>query len=382
MSGSRRLLAFLSVALVVDTAAYAVITPLLPGLTEEHDLSKSGAGVLSASYAAGTFAASLPAAWIAARIGAKRTVLAAMSVLAVASLGFALASSAAGLIAARLLQGIGAAAVWAGALSWVVAVAPRERRAEAIGTAVGAAIAGAVGGPVLGTAADEVGTGAVFGAFVALPLAMIVIGSRFPAPPIVALPGVSALRAALSEPRMRRGMWCMALPAIGFGLIGVLVPLRLDELGAGAVTIGATFLAAVVFEALMSPFVGRLADRRGALWPARIGLVAGGSAVALLPVPGVVVLLSLGVMVAAPLLGMLWAPAMAMLTEGAEARGIDPAFGFGLANLAWGAGATVGGSGGGALADATVDLIPYLLVAAAAVVTAAALRPRAVVVSP
>jgi MFS family permease len=176
---------------------------------------------------------------------------------------------------------------------------------------------------------------------------------------------------------MRRGMWLMALPAIGFGVINVLVPLRLDALGAGAVVIGVTFLAAVALEAGMSPLVGRIADRRGRIWPARIGLATGGVAVALLPAPQAWVLLSLVVVLAAPTLGMLWAPALALLSDGTEDRGLDPAFGFGLANLAWGAGATLGATGGGALAEATIDAVPYLLLAGLALATAMILREPA-----
>jgi len=366
----RRLLVFVSLALIVETSAYAAIGPLLPGLSETHGLDKGEAGLVTGAYPAGTLLLSLPAAWLVSRAGARATVIAGLATLAVASLCFGLAGSAILLAAARFGQGAGAAAVWAGALAWVVAVAPRERRAEAIGTAVGAAIAGGLAGPVLGAAADGIGIGIVFGAYVALPVAMIVWASRLEGS--TSIPGMSpaAVRAAFGDPRMRRGMWLMALPAVAFGLINVLVPLRLDELGAGAAVIALVFLAAIGLEALMSPFVGRLADRRGRIWPARVGLASGGVALALVPLPHTIVLLALAAMVAAPLLGMLWAPALAMLSDAAEARGLDSALGFGLANLAWGIGAMTGTSGGGALAGASVDAVPYLLVAGVALVTA------------
>jgi MFS family permease len=376
MTGSRRLLAFISIAMVVDTAAYATITPLLPQITREHDLSKSAAGLLTASYAIGTFTLSLPAAWLASRIGPKRTVLGALAVLAVASVAFGLAASPGALVAARLLQGTGAAAIWAGALAWVVAVTPRERRAEAIGTALGAAIAGALGGPALGAAAAAIGTGIVFGAFVLLPLALIVAGWRIPGPEASPSRTLQALRAAAAEPRMRRGIWLMALPSAAFGAVNVVVTLRLADLGAGAIAIGAIFLSAILLEAIVSPVAGRAADRRGALWPARAGLLAGGIVLALLPLPRSAVPLAALVIVAAPLVGMLWTPAMAVLAEGTEARGVDPVFGFGLANMAWGAGAAIGGGGGGALADATSDAVPLLLLAVAMLGSAAVLSLR------
>ena len=51
----RKLLLLVSVVVLVDTSFYAAITPLLPDLTEEFGLSKTGAGVLAAAYPVGTF---------------------------------------------------------------------------------------------------------------------------------------------------------------------------------------------------------------------------------------------------------------------------------------------------------------------------------------
>jgi MFS family permease len=375
LTGIRRLLALVTVAMVAETAAYSAITPLLPHLAAEHHLSKGAAGLLAAAYPFGTLLLALPAAWVSARVGAKPTVMGALLLLGGGSLAFGLVSATSLLIAARFLQGAGAAAVWAGGLAWIVAVAPRERRVEAIGTAIGAAIAGALGGPAIGAAADQLGMGVVFAAFFALPVGLAIAIARLPGPAPVPGPGLAALRVALAEPLMRQGMWLMLLPAIAFGLFNVLVPLRLDALGAGAVAIGAVFLVAVVFESAVSPLVGRIADRRGAIWPARIGLAGGALGLGLLPLPANTVLVALALVVSAGLMGMLWTPAMALVSEGAEVRGIDPAFGFGLGNLAWGAGAAFGGSGGGALAQAVGDAVPYIALALLAVITAAKL-PR------
>lgn len=371
----KRLLLFVSVALIVDTSAYAAITPLLPGLSEQHGLDKAQAGVLAAAYPAGTLLWSLPAAWLVSVLGPRRAVITGLATLAVSSAAFAAAPSAGFLLAARFVQGGAAAALWAGALAWLVAVAPRERRAEAIGAAVGAAIAGALFGPVLGAAADAIGIAAVFGAYVVVPLGQIVWSLRMPGAAAGVALTPAAARTAVLDPTMRRGMWLMALPAIGFGVMNVLVPLRLDDLGAGAGIIALAFAGAVVFEAVMSPVAGRLADRRGRVWPARVGLASGGlMAVLLAPAAAVFLIVPL-VMLFAPLLGMLWTPALAMLSDGAEGRGLDAALGFGLANMAWGLGATAGSSGGGALAEATFDAVPYLLLAALALTTAWWLRP-------
>jgi MFS family permease len=380
LAGRGRLLVLVSIAMVIETATYSAITPLLPHIVAVHGLSKATAGVLTGAYPIGSLVFALPAGWLSARIGAKPTVIGALAVLGASGVAFGLGTSTGVLIAARLGQGIAAAAVWSGALAWVVGVVDPGRRGEAIGTTIGAAIGGALGGPVLGTLAAKFGAAPVFSGFFAVPLAVMAILVRQPGPVPVPGPGLAAVRASLVEPLMRQGMWLMVLPAAAFGLFNVLVPLRLHAFGAGAVAIGAVFLLTVVGESVVAPIAGRMADRHGPVRPARVGLALGGLALALVPLPGAAVLLAITVLIAVPLMGILWTPAMALLNLGAEARGIDPAFGFALGNLAWGIGASLGGSGGGALAQATADAVPYLVVAAAAVVTSAALRrPRAAV---
>ena len=132
------------------------------------------------------------------------------------------------------------------------------------------------------------------------------------------------------------------MPGLLFGTVGVLAPLRLDDLGAGAGVIGAAFLAAGALESGVSPVVGRVSDRRGRLFPCLIALAAGATLMLLFPLPQQVWQLILLVVLAAPTIGMLWAPAMAMLSDGAEALGIAQGFAFALSNLGWSMGYTIG----------------------------------------
>lgn len=373
----RRLLAFLSVALIVETSIYSTITPLLPDLVDDYGFSKSGAGILSAAYPLGTVLFSLPAGALAARIGPQRTLLLALSTIAVASLGFAVADSSVLLVASRALQGVGAAGVWAGALTWIMAVAPRERRVEAMGTAIGAAIAGALGGPVLGAIADATGRGIVFAAFVALPAVLFVLLARLPKPELEALPNDPG--ALFRDGGVRQGVLLLAVPSAFFGTANVLVPLQLDDLGAGAAAIAAVFLVATALESLLSPVSGRMADRHGPLHPSRRGLLMGAVGVVALPLlveAGAIVPVAAAVVVALGSLGLLWAPANAMLGDAAERLELNPGFAFGLSNIAWGGGTAAGGALAGAVASATTDAVPYLLLAALSTVIALRLGRR------
>lgn len=360
----RRLLALVTAIVLVDMMFYAAITPLLPQYADDLDLSKSAAGVLAGSYAAGTLLGSLPGGWLASRLGVKPTVLAGQALLAVSSLTFGLAQDVAVLDAARFLQGVGGACSWAGALAWLMDAAPRDRRGELIGQALGAAILGALLGPALGAAAREVGTEPVFGAVALAAGGLAVWAHATPAPAPSGRREGSGLRDALRRPAALAGMWLIALPALLFGAMSVLGPLRLDDLGAGALTIGAVFVVGGLLEAFVSARLGRMSDRRGRLPPVRLGLAASAAVVVLLPWPSSVGLMVVLLVLAAAAFGTLWSPSMAMLSDEAERAGLHQALAFALVNLAWAAGQVTGSAAGAAVAEASSDRVTYLALGA------------------
>ena len=379
----RRLLLLASAIVFVDTAFYAAITPVLPDYVDEHGLSKTAAGILAAAYPAGTFVGALPGGWLAARIGVRPTVLVGLATMAITSVAFAFASSIVVLDVARFIQGIGGALSWAGALGWLIGEAPRERRGELIGSAMGAAIAGALFGPVLGAAAGAWGPEPAFCAVAVAGLVLMAWAARTPARAPAPPPRLRQLAEAVRDRRVSGGMWLMTLPGLLFGVLSVLGPLRLDELGAGALAIAACFLAAAALEATVTPIIGRVSDRLGRLVPAMVGLAASGVAMALLPWPQTAWLLGALVVLAAPAIGILWAPAIAMLSDGAEAHGIEQAIAFALVNLSWAIGDTIGAAGGARLAEATGgDHAPYLLLSAVCAITLVVLRRGSVAAEP
>jgi MFS family permease len=362
----RRLVAFACLVVFVDTMFYAAITPILPELSDQFDLSKTGAGILAAAYPVGTFVGALPGGWMAARVGVKPTVLLGLSLLVGSSLAFAFADSIVLLDIARFVQGLGGAASWAGSLAWLIGAAPSERRGELIGTALAAAVAGALFGPVLGALADGIGQEAVFGAVAVIGLAMIAWAAQMPAAQPDVVTSLRSAIAALGDRRVAAGMWLTTLPGLLFGTVAVLGPLRMDELGAGSAAIAAAFLIGAAFEAFAAPVVGRLSDRRGRLIPCIMGVIGGGVSMLVLPWPESAWVLGVVIVLASPAIGILYAPAMAMLSEGAEEFGIAQGYAFALTNLAWGMGQGVGEAGSGRLADSLGDRVPYLVLAGVA----------------
>jgi MFS family permease len=369
----RRLLALVGAVVFFESAFYAIITPLLPELAAHFHLSKAQAGLLTASYGAGTLAGSLPFGWLVARSGARRALQLGLGLMVVSSVAFPLAGSAAVLDIARFAQGVGAAGCWTAGLGWVVA-SSAERRGASIGTVMAAATVGGLCGPVLGGVASAAGTELVFSLAAAFGVACIVWAQRTPAPARVGQASLALLAATVRDRRVAAGLWLMLLPGLMFGTIYVLTPLRLDHLGAGAAAIAAAFLVAAAIESAISPLAGRLIDRRGPFLPAAAGLAGGALAMALLPWPGQAWLLVVTVMLTAPLIGFLWTPSIALVGDGAESLGVEPGFAFALTNMAWALGQAAGSAGSAALAQSAGDPAPYLLLSGLCATTLVLLR--------
>ncbi len=356
----RRLLLLVCGLVWVDTLLYSALTPLLPHFVHQFHLSKAGAGVLVAAYAAGALVGGLPGGAAAARLGARRAVLVGLTLMGLASLGFAFAHGFWPLAGARFLQGVGSGFTWAGAFAWLLAATPGERRGEVIGTAMGAAVFGALLGPAVGAAAALLGRDVVFTALAGLAVVFAVWTLRIdPIPPDE--PSLAAMRRALRDSLFVGGLLLMALPSFLFGVLSTLAPLHLSAAGWGAAAIGAVWLVGAALETGVSPAVGRMLDRRGVLLPIQLALTTAvpiSVALALGPRPLVYVPL---IVLGGAAYGALFTPAFALIAEGAERTGLPQGMAFGLMNAAWAMGALVGPAAGGAVAAATGDIVPFLV---------------------
>ena len=368
----RRLLLLGSAVVFIDVVFFTAITPLLPGYVDDLGLSKAEAGLLSGAYAAGTLAMSLPAGFLATRVGPRATMVAGLLVLGTASLVFGFGNHAVLLDAARFAQGAGGAMAWSGTLSWLIIESPDDKRGTVIGGVLGVAVAGELLGPALGALAREVGTEPVFSSVLVVTVALAIAAQRMPECKTGEGSRLADVWATMTSRPVVRATWFVVAPSLLFGVVSVLGPLRIDELGGGAALVAVAFTIGAALETVLAPLIGRVSDRSGRLRPFAAGALICGLAVFLLPLFDVLPPLIASIVAVSVGAGLSFTPALAMLSDSAEATGLHQGLSAGLTNMAWASGQVVGGLGGGALAEATGDVLPCLIVSVVLLLTAAA----------
>jgi MFS family permease len=368
----QRTVVLIRVLLGFESVLYSVVTPLLPHYANQFGASKTAIGVLAASYPAGMVPGALLGGWIATRAGVRRTTVVGLLLFTGSIVAFGFASDLGVLDALRFVQGIACGCIWGGGLAWVIAIAPRERRGEMLGSVLASAIFGTLIGPMLGTVAVAAGTGVVFVCVGGVSLGLTAWTLQHPEPPRAALGAGAPLRVLARDPRILLGCWLILLEACVIGATGTLLPLRLARFGASGVAIGITFVLASLLALLVNPAVGRLLDRRGIVLPLTVGL--GGTAVllALLPLPqSPLPLAALTVLVLGGPLSACAMPAISIMTDAIERIGAALALGTMLFNLAWAIGETIGAPAAASVSRATSDGVPLAALAAVMLATLA-----------
>jgi MFS family permease len=369
----RRLLLLTSVVVFFDTLFFAALTPLLPHFARSFELGKVGAGVLAAAYPAGVFFGAIPSGIVAGRLGVKPSMMIGLALVGVCTVAFGIANQPWELDAARFAQGLASAFSWTGALGWLVAASSPDRRGALIGRAFAAAVFGALFGPVMGGVASVAGIGWTFGVVAVASFGLVAWAAVIPGPTDDRAHNTAALLRTIRDPRVLGAAWFVVLPALLFGALSVLAPLRLSALGFGALGIGAVFLCSAALEAGNNLMLGHVSDRRGPLLPVTVGLVASIVVAAVLPWPNERFLLAGLVICGGLAFGTFFTPGMTMVSNLAEERGLPFGYASALLNLAWAPGQALGAAGGGALAHATADAVPYLALSGVCALTLAGL---------
>jgi MFS family permease len=360
----RRTVMLIGVLLGFESVLYSVITPVLPHYAQVFGASKPAIGVIAASYPAGMIPGALLGGWIATRAGVRRTTALGLLLFTGAIVAFGFGSDIIVLDVLRFVQGIACGCIWGGGLAWVIAIAPRERRGEVLGSVFASAIFGTLIGPLLGTVAVATGTQVVFACVGGVSLALMAWTLAHPEPPRAALGAGAPLRVLARDPRIAFGCWLILLEACTIGATGTLLPLRLSRFGASGVAIGVTFVLASLLSLLLNPAVGRVVDRRGIALPLTVGLATAAVLLALLPLPHSPLLLAaLTVLTLGGPLTAYAMPAISIMTDAIERIGAALVFGSILLNLAWATGETIGAPAAANVSRATSDAVPLVALA-------------------
>jgi MFS family permease len=308
--------------------------------------------------------------WIATRAGVRRSTVVGLVLFTASIIAFGFGSSLAALDSLRFVQGIACGCIWGGGLAWVIAIAPRERRGEVLGSVLASAIFGTLLGPILGTFAVAVGTRVVFTFVGGVALALTAWTLNHPEPPPARLGAGTPLRTLARSSRLALGFWLILLEAGTIGALGTLLPLRLSQFDASGVAIGVTFVLASLLSTFLAPLVGRVIDRRGILVPLGVGLGMTAVLLALVPLPQSALLLAvLTVAAAGGPLTALATPATLLMTDAVERVGAALVFASVLLNLAWALGETIGAPAAAVISRSTSDAVPLLLLATAMLLT-------------
>jgi len=252
----------LALTMFVEAVGYGVVAPTLPFLARGAGAGDVQIGFLVGLYAAVGLVAGVPFGALANRLGRRPLVLVGLGCLTIASVGFVLAPSYAWLVGARFAQGLGATAIWVGALTIAADLSPDASMGRSLSWITGSWSLGFVVGPALG------GIGSVRFPF----LVYAVLSAVAFAAGLVALPetGRLGVRTTLSGVlRVLRYPAVLASAAATFalsffyGTFEAFGPLLADQMSVRRIGIGLLFAIAGLPSIVLPRFTGQLADRLG-----------------------------------------------------------------------------------------------------------------------
>lgn len=248
--------------------AVGSVLPVLPryvrGPLDEGDVA---VGIVIGAYAVTGLLLRPVAGRLADRWGRKPTVLLGTLLLVISGLLNLPSLGIAGLIAARLVLGVGEGALYTAGSAWIVDMAPVARRGRVLGL-YGLAVWGGLSvGPLAGQLIlDAGGYDAVWIFAAAMPLLGAAIAAFIPDP---FTPLSHAEPHPLIAPEAVRPGLAIALASVGYATIAAFIVLMLEDRGIGhGATVFAAFAAAIVVARLLA---GNLPDRIG---PAKVAIGA------------------------------------------------------------------------------------------------------------
>ena len=252
----------LAMTMFVEAVGYGMVAPTLPFMARRVGASERGIGLLVGLYAAVGLVAVVPLSALANRYGRRFLILLGLVCLTVASLGFVVAPTFGWLVAARLVQGLAASAIWVGALTIAADLSPSDSMGQSLSWITGAWSLGFVVGPALGGLGDVSTPFVIYAALSTGALASALMGLKeAPRPrPRTTLRGILDI---LRMPAVLVSAAATFTLSFYYGLVEAFLPLLISQAGAERLAIGFLFAIAGLPSIVLPRAVGRAADRIG-----------------------------------------------------------------------------------------------------------------------
>lgn len=242
---------------------YVLITTMALYAISQFRASETMGGLASSSFIIGATVARCFAGFVVDKVGKRKTLLASLAVIVVASFAYLLATSLGPLLAVRLIHGVGYAFASTAVMAVAQAAIPPHRRAEGTGYfALGPTLSTAAG-PALGVALSaSFGYTAMFVTSACFAVAGMVIALFLPFPPEHQPHKTRFSLATIVHPAVIP-IGCFML-LIGVAYASVITYLNAYAAHSGLQT-GASFffIAYAAAMLIMRFFLGRLQDRKG-----------------------------------------------------------------------------------------------------------------------
>lgn len=273
----------------MGTASIAVVG-LVNTMATDLGVSRPDIAVLITVFAI-TFAIAAPLLQVAAgRLPRRTLLLAGLGVLATGCLLSALAPTHAGVVAARVLMALGAAAVGPVASGLGAGLVPAERQGQALAVVFGGmTLASVLGLPLTAWLGAQLGWRLMFGALALLGVLTaltitVLVSDRHPAPAI----SLASFGQVFRQPA---AAWAVAMSvchmSAQFALFALVAPFLQERFGVGPGQLSLALLLGGLSGVAGNLLAGRLGDRLGAARSLQVSVLGMGcAAVALLLLPG------------------------------------------------------------------------------------------------
>jgi DHA1 family solute carrier family 18 vesicular amine transporter 1/2 len=318
-----------------------VAVPVLPDLSRRLGASPTMIGLLFGSFGVTLLTVSMPMGAVSDRIGRKPPMVGGLLALAAASTLFAFAESLPWLFAARLVQGASDAVTWVVGFALIADLYSQEERGRVMGLVMSGTNFAFMFGPTLGGWLYETGGIRLPFLFVAaLAVAGAIAFMWFDLPSRQTAHEPVPVATVLRFPAVAACAAAVVTASATISMLEPVLPLYLSaKLGLGPARIGVLFGIGAVASTVMHPVYGWLVNRAGSRQMTMIGLVL---VACLLP------LLSLATsyrsaiavyVICAAAISMIITPSLAYMAEATASAGARTfGVGYGLYNMAWGAG--------------------------------------------